>query len=263
MFRDLFLSRYYESYQCRTIAETVLRATFSSMMLHDDLDSAIIYAMQSITYNALDLSLLPVLHERYIQRIVQLEPLLGVATLGLMLGVPVVSMRSILQLMNGNAVTDEDDALAMKQYLTQCLQGGGGGGGAHMLRYMGMDEYSNPTGRFPGYVTCPQLKEVCAGGAGGGAMQQQNSRGGGAQQHGNASESNGGGGGSIFSSVSPNGVPMQPIVNICKRIYSTNQKTLSNCAFIKDFLGFQRYCSILSGCTDFTMIFAILDMSSS
>lgn len=60
-------SRYYESFQCRMVAETVLRAVFSSMMIHDDLDAAMMHAMQSLTYNAIDLSLIPVLHERFIQ----------------------------------------------------------------------------------------------------------------------------------------------------------------------------------------------------
>ena len=247
-------SRYYESNQCRMIAETVLRATFNSMMIHDDLDSAIMYAIQSITYNALDLTLLPVLYERYIQRILQFEPLLGVATLGLLIGIPVVSVKSMLQLMDGKPVTDQDDAIVIKQFILRCLDNNNdsnndasSSSSVQMLPYMGTDEYCNPTGKLPGYVTCNRLKEICAGnpmnnnggsgsGRGGGGFQQMQSGGGGG---GGASDS--ASGGSIFSTISPNGVPMQPIVTICKRIYSTNQKTLMNCAFVKDFLGFQRY----------------------
>lgn len=252
-------SRYYESFQCRMVAETVLRSTFNSMMLHEDLDAAVMHTMQSITYNAMDLSLLPVLHERFIQRIVQLEPLMGVSALGLMLGVPVVSMRSVLQLMNGKPVTDRDDAMAMRQFISRCvaacdlhyLQQLGGGDNqqqgslssncAHMLRYVGVDEQSNPTGKLQGYITCAQLKEVCAPSA---ASQQQfannggGGRGGGGhhQQHNQESSSSS----SMFGSISPNGVPMIPINSVCRRIYSTRQKTLANCAFIRDFLGFQR-----------------------
>jgi hypothetical protein len=222
-------SRYYESFQCRMIAETVLRATFNSMMMHKDLDSAVMHAIQSITYNAMDLSLLPVLHERFIQRIVQLEPLLGISTLGIMLGAPVVSMRSILQLMNGNRVTDRDDAMAMRQFISRCVaacdmhhqqqqQDSSSSSYAHMLRYVGLDEQSNPTGKLQGYITCAQLKEVCApssfnaaaSSAGGG---RGNGSGGGSNGNGNQESSSTS---SMFGSISPNGVPMIPINNVCR-----------------------------------------------
>lgn len=116
-------SRYFESYQCRMVAETVLRATFDSMLHHDDLDEAMIYTMHAITNNAMDLTLLPVLHERFIQRILSYEPLLGMATLALMLRVPVVSMTSALQLLNGQEISDKDDETALRNYLLRCLEG--------------------------------------------------------------------------------------------------------------------------------------------
>lgn len=232
------VNRYYQACQCRIIAETVLRSTFSSMMIHDDLDSAIVYAMQSVTYNALHLSLLPVMHERFIQRIVKLEPLLGICTLGLMLRVPVVSVRSILEVMNGRRVTDEDDRRAMRQYILLCLEGQGG---LQMLPYVGKDAYCNPSNLLPGYITCGDLTEVCSGvagdnggggGGGGGGFRNYQQ-----QQH-EAESAHGSG--NMFSTVSPNGVPMKPIMNVCSRIYSTQQKVLTNCAFIKDLLGFKR-----------------------
>lgn len=188
-------SRYYESFQCRMVAETVLRSTFNSMIMHEDLDSAIIHAMQGITYNAMDLSLIPVLHERFLQRIVQLEPLMGISVLGLMLGAPVVSMRSVLQMLNGKEVSDKDDAMAMRQFLTRSMtacqahyQTNQQPNCAHLLRYVGMDEQCNPDGKFQGYVTCAQLKEVCApssnsASAAAGGGNGNNNRGGGAQQN--------------------------------------------------------------------------------
>lgn len=218
------VSRYYEAVQCRMVAETVLRATFSSMMVHDDLDDAMIYAMQSVTHNAVDLSLLPVLHERFLQRMIRYELLLGMSTLCLMLRVPVVSMTSILQLMNGCAVSDPQDAEAMRQFLLQCVEQQDG---LQMVKYLGLDEFSNHMGgRFPGYITCTQLKEICAS-----SMMQPQQQGGQQQQHRGGS----GGGGNAS-----NGVPMEPIMSVVKRIYSTHQKTLSNCAFVKDLFGFQR-----------------------
>ena len=90
-------SRYYESYQCRMVAETVLRTTFMSMAVCENLDTAMVHAINSLTYNAMHPTLMPVLAERVIQRLVQYEALLGMATLGICLDAPVVSMHSIMQ----------------------------------------------------------------------------------------------------------------------------------------------------------------------
>ncbi len=90
-------SRYYDSYQCRMVAETVLRTTFMSMCICKDVEAAVGHAVDSLTNNAMHLSLLPVLHERFIQRLLRYEPLLGMATLCIELQVPVVSMDSVLQ----------------------------------------------------------------------------------------------------------------------------------------------------------------------
>lgn len=105
------------------VAETVLRSTFDSILHHEDLDQAVMHTIHSVTNNAMDLTLLPVLHERFIQRIVSYEPLLGMATLGLILRVPVVSMTSVLQLLDGQEVTDKSDEKAMRNYLLQCIEG--------------------------------------------------------------------------------------------------------------------------------------------
>jgi hypothetical protein len=64
--------------------------------------------------------LLPPTLERFIQRLVQFEPILGMSTLGIILKVPVVSMRSILELMDGRRVSDEDDAEAMRTFIIRC-----------------------------------------------------------------------------------------------------------------------------------------------
>ena len=115
-------SRYFESYQCRMVGETVLRSTFDSMLHHEDLDAAMANTIHAITNNAMDLTLLPVLHERFIQRIVSYEPLLGMATLGLILQMPVVSVTSVLQLLDGQTVTDKNDETALRNYLIRCLE---------------------------------------------------------------------------------------------------------------------------------------------
>ena len=53
----------------------------------------------------------------------------------------------------------------------------------------------------------------------------------------------------------PNGVPMEPVVNISKRIWMSNQKILTNCAFVKDFLGFHRCIYSLMKHYDFRRFF--------
>jgi hypothetical protein len=41
--------RYRSTSQCRAIGETVLRATFASMLMHKDVDSSVLYAINSLT----------------------------------------------------------------------------------------------------------------------------------------------------------------------------------------------------------------------
>jgi hypothetical protein len=55
--------------------------------------------------------MLPVVHERLIARMIQYEPLLGMATLGLALDVPVVPMHSLLQFFDGKRVESQVNTL--------------------------------------------------------------------------------------------------------------------------------------------------------
>ena len=133
----------------RMVAETVLRATFMSMAVCKNQDAAVVHAINTLTYNALHLSLVPVLQERLIQRFLRFEPLLGLATLGISMKVPVVSIRSIMQLMNGRAVTDQRDLLAMRKFVQDALNDN------NAIQYLGMDGYNMPADSpLPGYVTC-------------------------------------------------------------------------------------------------------------
>lgn len=111
------------------------------------------FSFSVLADNALHMTMLPPLMERFIQRLIQFEPMLGISTLGIMLGVPVVSMRSILELMGGRPVSDEDDADAMRNFIMRCMQGQDG---LIMLPYVGVDEYSanSNRGKFPGLCLC-------------------------------------------------------------------------------------------------------------
>ena len=73
-------------------------------------------------------------------------------------------------------------------------------------------------------MTCQSLKEVLASNLG--------------AAHGNSGSGNAKNGGT--HGTAPNGVSTDPIMNVAKRIYTTGQKALTNCAFIKDLFGFQR-----------------------
>ena len=101
--------------------------------------------------NALHPVLIPSVLERFIQRLVQFEPMLGICTLGIMMHVPVVSLKSILELLGGSPVSDQEDREAMHKFLMQCLRDEDG---MTVLPFAGMDEYSctNPlmAGKLPG-----------------------------------------------------------------------------------------------------------------
>jgi hypothetical protein len=76
------------------------------MLSSDKVYDAVLRSMQGLCYNAVDISLLPSLHDRFLQRVVQFEPLLAMATIGLNLDVPVVSILSIRQFLDGTYVDD-------------------------------------------------------------------------------------------------------------------------------------------------------------
>jgi hypothetical protein len=255
------------------VAETVLRTTFACMATCRNQDEAIVRAINMLMYNALHISLLPVLQERFIKRVLQFEPLLGMAVLGITMKVPVVSMQSIMQLMNGVQVTNQTDLMAMRRFLQDSIAGN------NMVQYMGMDGYASSgtdDDCLPGYVTCrcvdlcqsyillvgflvllhliPQNNSffdgddcfcACRVLRKAGAILQQSQ---GHQQHGQPFSSAGGASsrGSFSdrtgqgAATSPHGVPMEPIYQIIKVLYKNNEKTLKSCAFISDFFGFQR-----------------------
>jgi hypothetical protein len=170
------------------------------------------------------MSMLPSLLETYIQRLIQFEPMLGMATVGIMLKVPVVSMRSMLELMGGQEVSNKEDEEAMRSYLIRCMQGSDG---LRLLPFVGMDEYGtggSNHGKFPGYITCTLLKEafssVSMQGTNGSMQGQARSSGSSGGAQGGAAQQQS----SLFGGTAPNGVPMEPLVNISRRIWMTNQK---------------------------------------
>jgi hypothetical protein len=67
---------------CRSVADTLYKTTFAKMLSSPTVYDAVFDTMRTLCYNALDISLLPSLHDRLIQRMIQFEPLLAMATTG-------------------------------------------------------------------------------------------------------------------------------------------------------------------------------------
>ena len=146
----------------------------------------------------------------------------------------------------------------MRSFVLKCLEGRDG---LMMLPYVGMDEYSVSaihTGKLPGYITCKSLKESFSSSGfngGSGRPNQPNS-----SQQGSSSAGGGSSSASMLSGSAPNGVPMDPVVNISKRLWMTSQKVMMNCAFVKDFLGFHRCIFNLMKEYDFRTFFGGMSM---
>lgn len=119
----------------------------------------------------------------------------------------------------------------------------------NVLQYLGVDGYSNPDGKLPGYITCKVLKDSFA--------QVQSSS---TPSGGGGSGGGGGGGGSSSSAqstanISNHGVPMEPIFTMIRRLYKNNEKSMTNCAFIADLFGFQRCILSLTKVFDMRQFF--------
>ena len=236
--------RYWESSRTRMVTESVHRTTFMSMATCEDLDAAVVHAISTLTCDALHLSLLPVLIERFLQRVVQYEPILGMNMLGIYMGVPVVSMSSILQLMNGQPVTNQEEREAMRKFVESSISEN------NAVQYLGMDGFqtaaSSDAGEsnlLPGYVTCAFLRDNFVQAQG--ASFSNFSFGGGGGGHGGGGASGGGGGGgggsgANLGNMSAQGIPLDPINAIVRKIYEDNSKVLKICGFVDDFYGFQR-----------------------
>lgn len=90
------------------------------MVRNDTASKAVFDTTRSLSYEAIHLSMLPVLHERLVSRLIQFEPLLGMATIGLCLNVPVVPIQSLLQFFDGQRVENIEDFELIKKFYHEC-----------------------------------------------------------------------------------------------------------------------------------------------
>jgi hypothetical protein len=94
-----------------------------SMLQCNTTPSAIFHAIQRLSYNALHLSLLPVVHERLLARSIQYEPLLAMATVGLTLDIPVISLDTLLLFFDGLPIVNREEFTVLKDFCSKCWQG--------------------------------------------------------------------------------------------------------------------------------------------
>ncbi len=236
--------RYFESIRCRMVTETVHKTMFMSMATCEDLDAAVVNAISALTNNAMHLSLVPVMVERFLQRIVQYEPVLGMNMLGIYMGVPVVSMSSILQLMNGQPVTNEEEREAMRKFVEGCISSN------NAVQYLGMDGFQSESDSaaaaavsgggggnlLPGYVTCTFLRDnfvQAQGGPGGGGQGfSRGFPGSGPNMMMGGGGGGGGGGASTLGNMSAQGIPLEPIQAIIRKMYEENSKVECVCVCV-------------------------------
>jgi hypothetical protein len=102
------------------VADTVYKTTFANMLSSNKVYDAVFDTTRALCNNALDISLLPCLHDRLIQRLIQYEPLLAMATVGLALDVPVVSMLSIKQFLDGQQIDDRGEYELLRKFCNTC-----------------------------------------------------------------------------------------------------------------------------------------------
>jgi hypothetical protein len=92
-----------------------------NMARRDTTTEAVFDTTRSLSYEAIHLGMMPVVHERLLARLIQFEPLLGMATLGLTLNVPVVPMHSLLQFFDGRRVECHDDWVLISDFYKSCV----------------------------------------------------------------------------------------------------------------------------------------------
>lgn len=106
------------------VAQTVLIKTYQCMCNSPTFEEAQLSAVQALNVNGLHLSLVAPLCHQLVQRLVKFAPLLVLSTVLPYMRVPVVSLRSVLELFNGLAISDPREALAVKSFLQRALDTG-------------------------------------------------------------------------------------------------------------------------------------------
>lgn len=115
------LSRYLENLKCRMVGHTVMRKTHQMMCNSNTPEEAQLKVVQSVCQSGLHMSLVPPLLEQLLSRVVSYAPLIILSIIMPYLNIPVVSLRSVLELFNGSTVSNLREAETIKHFLISTL----------------------------------------------------------------------------------------------------------------------------------------------
>lgn len=97
------VSRYHQQVTCRFVSHNIQKRIFGAMLESETLEDAKVLAMQRVQNDALHLSTLPAMFEKFLRRIVRFDIFLAMSVIGICLDVPVLPLSSILQFLDGRA----------------------------------------------------------------------------------------------------------------------------------------------------------------
>lgn len=116
--------RYFEGLKCRMVARTILIKTHQCLCHGDSLEDAQLKTVQSLNVNGMHLCLVAPLCHQLVQRLVKIGPLLCLSTFMPYLRLPVVSLRSILQILDGQRISDPKDYVMVRDFINRSLDSG-------------------------------------------------------------------------------------------------------------------------------------------
>lgn len=116
--------RYFEGLKCRMVARTILIKTHQCLSHGQGLEDAQVKAVQSLNVDGMHLCLTVPLCHQLVQRLVKIGPLLCLSTIMPYLRLPVVSLRSVLQLLDGQRISDPKDYTMVRDFVSRALDSG-------------------------------------------------------------------------------------------------------------------------------------------
>lgn len=226
-------SRYFECQKCRHVAKATLEETIRCMFEQGSegtLFDAAVETAKRLTFNALDLSLIPALFDRFLQRLIKFEPILAICTVGLALEIPVLSLQSVILFLRGRAnEMDEDDRSVLTSFCEKCWRNS-----------MFMNESTFGGDACHGHGDYP-IPYITTGGAWAGAEP---------------------GADSLLREkiVRSNEITAETALeSISKKLYNQNASVLKFCAFVKEFSTFMSAMRSLTSSYDLRHFFGGLE----
>lgn len=92
-----------------------------NMLIANDSNDAVYESVRMLSCGSLHLSLLPVVYERLISRLLQYESLLAITTIGIELDVPVISTESMFRFFNGVPIANREEYNILRTFCSKCF----------------------------------------------------------------------------------------------------------------------------------------------